>query len=106
MICIVGDRGLQFSIAEFGTARDELVPILFLVWNNREYKEIRTYMQSQGINPIGISPIPPKLELIAQAYGMEFRNVTSSTELSDLLTEFQNTPIPLIVEVIESKFTA
>ena len=63
-------------------------------------------MQSQGINPIGISPIPPKLELIAQAYGMEFRNVTSSTELSDLLTEFQNTPIPLIVEVIESKFTA
>jgi acetolactate synthase-1/2/3 large subunit len=106
VICIVGDGGLQFSIAEFGTARDELVPILFLVWNNREYKEIRTYMQSQGINPIGISPIPPKLELIAQAYGMEFRNVTSSTELSDLLTEFQNTPIPLIVEVIESKFTA
>lgn len=104
VICIVGDGGLQFSIAELGTAVDELVPVLFLVWNNSEYKEIRTYMESQGITPIGTLLTPPNLELTAKSYGLKFNRTKTSEDLSRLLLDFEKNPIAMVVEVIEKQF--
>ena len=104
VICIIGDGGLQFTLAELGTAIDEKVPVLFVVWNNAEYKEIRTFMESKEITPIGISPKPPKLKLIAKSYDMEFKNIKNSSKLSKILIEFSKKPRPLLIEITENTF--
>ena len=104
VICIVGDGGLQFSLGELGTAIDESVPVIFLVWNNAEYKEIKTFMVSQSITPIGISPKPPDLKFIAKSYGIEFKNVKKSSMLSKILSEFRKNPRTLLIEITENRF--
>ncbi len=104
VVCIIGDGGLQFTLTELGTAIDERVPVLFLIWNNSEYKEIRTYMESQSITPVGISPKPPKLESIAKSYGIEFRNIKCASELSKVLLQFSKNPRVLMIELTEKKF--
>jgi acetolactate synthase-1/2/3 large subunit len=104
VICIIGDGGLQFSLGELGTAIDENVPVIFLVWNNAEYKEIRTYMESQSITPIGISPKPPDLKFIAKSYGIEFTNIKTGPKLSQTLLEFRQNPRPLVIEITENTF--
>ncbi|MDG2475137.1 MAG: 5-guanidino-2-oxopentanoate decarboxylase [Paracoccaceae bacterium] len=105
VVCIVGDGGLQFSIAELGTVIDENVAVLFLIWNNNEYKEIRTYMESKAIKPIGITPKPPNLQLTAKSYGIQFTRVRTVTDLSNALLKFSIEPVPLIIEINETTFS-
>ena len=104
VVCIIGDGGLQFTLGELGTAVDEQVPVLFLVWNNKEYKEIRTFMEAQSITPIGISPTPPRFELIAESYDIEFKNIKKISMLSETLFEFRENPRPLLIEIGENTF--
>ena len=105
VICIVGDGGLQFTISELGTAIDENTPVLFLIWNNNEYKEIRTYMESKKIKPIGVSPKPPNLQTTAKSYDIKYHFIKTSSELSKILLQFQTNPSPLIIEINENKFS-
>ena len=104
VVCISGDGGLQFILAEFGTAIDESIPVAFIIWNNLEYKEIRKFMESQSIKPIGVSPKPPNLKYTARSFGMDFKSITSSSTLADALTDFHTDPRPLIIEIVESTF--
>ena len=104
VICIIGDGGIQFSLGELGTATDENVPVMFMVWNNAEYKEIRTFMESQSITPIGISPKPPDFKFIAKSYGIKFKNIKKSSSLAKVLLEFRENPRPLLIEITENTF--
>ncbi|MBB4122505.1 5-guanidino-2-oxopentanoate decarboxylase [Martelella radicis] len=81
VIAIVGDGGLQFSLSELGTAADEKANIVFLVWNNRGYREIETYMEDAGIVPEGVKPTPPDMEKIAAAYGLGFSTTADEDAL-------------------------
>ena len=72
VVAIVGDGGLQFSLAELGTAVDEGVDVVFLVWNNHGYREIETFMVDAGITPEGVKPTPPDMEAMAKAFGLGF----------------------------------
>ena len=72
VVAIVGDGGLQFSLAELGTASDEGVDVVFLVWNNNGYREIENFMLDAGITPEGVKPTPPDMTSIAKAYGLGF----------------------------------
>ena len=49
VICIVGDGGLQFSLSELMTASEEKIAVIFLIWNNFGYKEIRNFMVSENV---------------------------------------------------------
>nr|WP_272212912.1 5-guanidino-2-oxopentanoate decarboxylase [Marinicella sp. W31]MDC2878840.1 5-guanidino-2-oxopentanoate decarboxylase [Marinicella sp. W31] len=81
VVAIVGDGGLQFSLAELGTAVDEKADVVFLVWNNRGYREIETYMEDAGIVPEGVTPTPPDMEKIANAFGLGFSSTADEDEL-------------------------
>jgi acetolactate synthase-1/2/3 large subunit len=37
VVCLTGDGGLQFSLAELGSAKDIEAPVIFVVWNNNGY---------------------------------------------------------------------
>ena len=104
VICIIGDGGLQFTLTELGTAKDENIPVFFLIWNNREYKEIRTFMESKDISPIGTSPKPPKFDLIAKSFDLDYKVVKSSKQLSEALIKFRKKSKSIVIEINENQF--
>ena len=70
VVCLAGDGGFQFTLNELGTALDAQTPVIFVVWNNRGYREIETSMLDAGVEPVGVSPAPPDFLKIADAYGV------------------------------------
>ena len=53
MICVIGDGGIQFTLAELGSMVDAETPLVVLLWNNCGYGEIKTHMRTQGVEPLG-----------------------------------------------------
>lgn len=70
VVCLTGDGGLQFSLAELGSAADVNAPVIFVVWNNNGYQEIETSMVQAGIAPVGVTPSAPDFLTVAKAYGI------------------------------------
>jgi acetolactate synthase-1/2/3 large subunit len=72
VVCWLGDGGLQFSPGELRTAVDERLPVTFLVWNNRGFREIAMAMQAAQAPVIGCNPSPLNLEPFAAACDLPF----------------------------------
>ncbi|MEE2774662.1 MAG: 5-guanidino-2-oxopentanoate decarboxylase [Pseudomonadota bacterium] len=104
VICIVGDGGVQFCLSELGTAVDENAGVIFLIWNNREYKEIRTYMQEKNIQPIGTNPTPPNFELLSKSYGVKYLKVDDQKALASTLKKNRSIRHPLVIEIFEDHY--
>ncbi len=102
VVCLVGDGGFQFSLAELGTAVDENVPVIFIVFNNHGYGEIKNYMIDHGIDPIGVDPTPPDFNKIAQAYGMPYARVHDLSELKQALRQSYPDNTPTLIEYLET----
>ncbi|MAM13242.1 MAG: hypothetical protein CML23_22870 [Rhizobiaceae bacterium] len=83
VVAIVGDGGLQFSLAELGVAAEEGLDVVFLVWNNHGYREIESFMLDAAITPVGVKPAPPEMSWIAKAYGLGFRRAEDEAQLID-----------------------
>ncbi|UES39357.1 5-guanidino-2-oxopentanoate decarboxylase [Roseibium aggregatum] len=102
VICLVGDGGLQFSLAEIGSARDCGARVIFLVWNNDGYGEIRTYMLDCGIEPEGVTPSAPDFGKIAEAYGLPSVRLDDVSELGAALKRFSDLSGPSLIEIHET----
>lgn len=102
VVCIAGDGGLQFTLAELGSAMDENTPVIFVVWNNDGYQEIERYMVENGITPIGVKPSPPDFMLMAQAYGLTGQRLGTIGELPDALTEAAARESASLIEIHET----
>jgi acetolactate synthase-1/2/3 large subunit len=98
VLALVGDGGLQFTLAELGTAADESAPVILLVWNNRGYGEIARAMQGAGVAPIGVTPTPPDYVAVARAYGLWAERTSSAAALPDLLRAARATGGPALID--------
>ena len=93
VVCLIGDGGLQFSAAELRVARDENLPVTFLVWNNAGYREIAEAMQAADVPVTGCTPSPLKLEPFAAACDLPFASVPNEPQaLHTALTAPQDGP--------------
>ncbi|MEM0987457.1 MAG: 5-guanidino-2-oxopentanoate decarboxylase [Pseudomonadota bacterium] len=101
VICICGDGGLQFSLAELGTAVEEQLPLILLVWNNQGYGEIKDYMVARQISPVGVDLHTPDFVAIAKAYGCEAMLMEDLADLPGLLTEATTRKGPTVIEIPE-----
>ena len=81
VVCLIGDGGLQFTLAELGCAAETGAEVIFLVWNNRGYQEIETAMIEAGVTPLGVKPRAADFTKIAEAYGLAARHITDIGEL-------------------------
>ncbi|MGD9912788.1 MAG: 5-guanidino-2-oxopentanoate decarboxylase [Rhizobiaceae bacterium] len=77
VVCLTGDGGFQFTLAEIGAAVEANAPVIYLVWNNRGYREIEISMRDVGVEPVGVSPLPPDFTKIADAYGVPAEKVSA-----------------------------
>jgi acetolactate synthase-1/2/3 large subunit len=71
IVALVGDGGLQFTSAELASAVEAEVPIIMILHDNSGYGEIKSYMQSLGVTPLGVDILTPDLARIARACGWQ-----------------------------------
>lgn len=99
-VCITGDGGLQFGLAELGTAMDENTPVIFVVWNNNGYQEIERYMLDNQIEPEGVKPSAPDFTAVAKAYGMPTERVEGTDGLAAALTRARAAGSAYLIDLI------
>lgn len=100
VITLAGDGGAQFTLPELMVAVDERLPVTFLVWNNRAYREIAQAMTAAGVEAIGCDPTPPDFASIAEACGMPFaRTEALPAALAAALREHRPTRGPVMIEI-------
>ena len=100
VVCLTGDGGLQFVLAEIGAAREARAAVIFVVWNNRGYREIETSMRDAGVEPVGVSPLPPDFVKIAEAYGLPAERLDGTDGLAAALRRTRTATGPALIEVV------
>jgi len=105
VVCLVGDGGIQFSLAEIGSAVDAGATVIFLVWNNDGYQEIESYMVEAGVTPEGVKPSAPDFLLAAQAYGIPAVRLSHVEELAEALTIAGKRGGPSLIEIHQTGTT-
>lgn len=99
VVCLTGDGGFQFTLPELGAALDAHAPVIFVVWNNRGYREIETSMLDVGVEPVGVSPAPPDFCKLAEAYGLGAERLADIDALADALKRARATGLPRVIEI-------
>ena len=101
VICISGDGGAQFSLAEMLVAVQESLPILFVIWNSNGYQEIDSSMRAAKVPVVGCDPEPPDFESLAKAFRLSFKRCPASDPktFARLLQDAAKTKRPALIEI-------
>lgn len=102
VVSLIGDGGIQFTIAELICAAELELPLIVLLWNNQGYGEIRRYMEEGGLPLIGVNIKTPNFEPLATGFGAGYRRITTKQQLVEALQQDINGKQPIIYEVDES----
>ena len=102
VVCIAGDGGLQFTLADLGTAVEESLPVILLVWNNQGYGEIKDYMVGRQIKPVGVDLHTPDFVALGKAYGIESMALQDVANLPELLAQAAARKGPTLIEIDEA----
>ncbi|HEX2527386.1 MAG TPA: 5-guanidino-2-oxopentanoate decarboxylase [Geminicoccus sp.] len=101
VVALIGDGGIQFTLAELGTAREENLPLAVLLWNNRSLGQIALGMRQRNIQELAVHPFTPNFADIARAYDCRHIQPASTDELRDALAQAATATGPTIIEVFE-----
>jgi acetolactate synthase-1/2/3 large subunit len=105
-VCLIGDGGLQFTIQELASAREAETPVIVLLWNNNGYGEIKSYMVSRQIHPIGVDIFTPDFQMLGKGFGCEAVKLKSPGDLPRLLREATTRKTATIIEIDENDYVA
>jgi acetolactate synthase-1/2/3 large subunit len=82
VVALVGDGGLQFSLAELSSAVEAQVPVILMLHDNKGYAEIKSYMIAKDIPPLGVDILTPDLEGIARGCGWTTTRLQAPADLT------------------------
>jgi acetolactate synthase-1/2/3 large subunit len=99
VVVLIGDGGLQFTIAELASAVEAEVPLVVLLWNNEGYAEIKNYMVERKITPIGVDIFTPDFLTIARGFGCAASRPESEAALTEALRTAQSRRGPTVIEL-------
>lgn len=97
--CLIGDGGLQFTLAELASAVEARTPVIILLWNNQGYEEIKKYMVNRAIEPVGVDIYTPDFIGVAKALGCEAEAVDGVDSLKAALRVAVMRPGPTLIEI-------
>ncbi len=98
VICLVGDGGLQFTLAELGSAEEAGAKVIVVLLNNSGYGEIKSYMRGKGIAPVGVDLFTPDFQALARAYSWHAERLDSAEGLGPALHAAVARPGPSLIE--------
>jgi acetolactate synthase-1/2/3 large subunit len=99
VVVLIGDGGLQFTIAELASAVEAELPLTVLLWNNDGYGEIKSYMVDRRIAPIGVDIFTPDFLTIARGFGCAALRPGSDAALIAALHEAEGRRVPTVIEL-------
>lgn len=110
VVCLAGDGGLQFSLAELGTAVQHGARVIVLLLNNGGYGEIKNAMRQRQVEPLGVDLHTPDFVMIAQAYGWVAERIEecvgengdSSKALAAALARAVQQTRPTLIEIMSA----
>ena len=104
VIGLIGDGASQFTIGELASAVEAAVPVIFLLWNNSGYGEIKRFMEEGDIETIGVDIYTPDFIGLGRAFGCEVALVKDLDALkAELITASQRS-IPTLIEIKQDNF--
>ncbi len=101
VFAVVGDGGLQFSLAEMGAAVEAGTNVVMILWNNQGYGEIKSYMERASITPLGVDIHTPDFRLLAEGYGWAHAKVEDLTSFGAAVAATIALNRPTVLEVDE-----
>ncbi|MFK7854698.1 MAG: 5-guanidino-2-oxopentanoate decarboxylase [Granulosicoccus sp.] len=104
IVAIAGDGGIQFSLGELATAIDAKTNITLIVHENGGYAEIKKYMQSSSIEPVGVDLTIPDLLPVATAFGWFAHRLSHLAELPEMLRSSAKLDTPSLLLLPDSIF--
>lgn len=104
VIGLIGDGAAQFSIGELASATELQIPVIFIIWNNSGYGEIRRFMDDEGVTRVGVDIFTPDFAKIADGFGCNYINPRDLGELKTALQAANNRQGATVIEVRESDF--
>ncbi|MGE8413364.1 MAG: 5-guanidino-2-oxopentanoate decarboxylase [Pseudomonas sp.] len=103
--CLIGDGGLQFTLAELACAVEARTPVIVLLWNNQGYEEIKKYMVNRAIEPVGVDIYPPDFVTVAQGLGCAAERIDSVAQLRAALRLAVDRQGPSLIEIDQNRWT-
>ena len=104
VLCLIGDGGLQFTLAELASAVEARTTIIVLLWNNQGYGEIKKYMLNRAIEPVGVDIYTPDFIGVAKALGCAALSVESPAQLRAALAHAAHLCGPTLIEIDEQRW--
>ncbi|MEJ3576762.1 5-guanidino-2-oxopentanoate decarboxylase [Pseudomonas fragi] len=104
VLCLIGDGGLQFTLAELASAVEAQTPIIVLLWNNQGYGEIKKYMLNRAIEPVGVDIYTPDFIGVAKALGCAAQAVGDEAQLRAALASASDRQGPSVIEIDELRW--
>jgi len=101
VIAIIGDGGIQFTLAELASAVEARAPIIILLWNNYGYGEIKRYTLQRNIEPIAVDIYTPDFLTLARGFGCQAERASSTEQLRKLLLAAAAAERPTLIEAVE-----
>lgn len=101
VICLIGDGGLQFTLAELASGVEASLPIIVLLWNNSGYAEIRRYMVESEVTPVGVDLHTPDFLALARGFGCFAISASTCAELTTQLSFAVSRTVPTVIEINE-----
>jgi acetolactate synthase-1/2/3 large subunit len=99
VVCLIGDGGLQFSVAELASAVEARIGVAVVVWNNACYGEIKAFMTERGLPRIGVDIVTPDLVALGTAYGCVATAPADLAALEDALAASAGRAVPTLIEI-------
>jgi acetolactate synthase-1/2/3 large subunit len=104
VIGLIGDGASQFTIGELASAVEAGLPVIFLLWNNSGYGEIKRFMEEGDIAPIGVDIYTPDFIGLGRAFGCAVANARDLGTLKAELISASKRDRPTVIEVQEADF--
>ncbi len=105
-VCLAGDGGLQFTLAELGSAVEAGAPVILVVLNNRGYGEIKSYMAERQIPTIGVDLHTPDFQAVAHAYGWQAERLAGLDQIGARVSAAAVSGRPTLIEIDANLFEA
>jgi acetolactate synthase-1/2/3 large subunit len=104
VIALIGDGGAQFTLGEIASAVDAKTPVIFLIWNNWGYEEIKRYFEESGVDSVGVDLHTPDFVALGKSCGCSAHRVGDIEELKKALKRAAENSRPTVIEVRQDDF--
>jgi acetolactate synthase-1/2/3 large subunit len=101
VIGLIGDGAAQFTIGELASAVEAKLPVIFLLWNNAGYGEIKRFMADADIPQIGVDIYTPDFIGLGKAFGCHAVRVSTLDDLESELVKAARRDRPTVIEVMQ-----